>query len=159
MFFEVQIFFWMLTVVCPAGQFRNTNNMCQDCDSGYYQSQPGQTTCQSCAANYTTYTKASTSPENCTSKNEKFFVLFELQTILIERKIVEQSLPTPPYLLLFVLQYNWNVCVCEWRLVVIELVANSGQINESLPFSRFMGYSLYIYINIYLFFSIPSSFS
>ncbi|XP_025092622.1 proprotein convertase subtilisin/kexin type 5-like isoform X1 [Pomacea canaliculata] len=53
-------------VVCPAGQFRNTNNMCQDCDTGYYQSQPGQTTCQSCVANYTTYTKASTSPENCT---------------------------------------------------------------------------------------------
>lgn len=44
------------------------------------------------------------------------------------------------------------VCVCECRLVVIVHVADSGQINESLPLSWFMGYSLYIYKHLFILF-------
>ena len=55
----------LTAVVCPAGSYRSTVNVCETCEFNFYQPNRGQTSCMSCTEGQVTMSHNSTSLEDC----------------------------------------------------------------------------------------------
>ncbi len=64
---------------CSAGQYLDTkNNVCEDCEIGYYSDRKWQKTCTKCDSGTTTRQKGTNSKDDCVSKYNciTFILLF-----------------------------------------------------------------------------------